>query len=532
MSAPSYPVRAVRAALGLVFVLAAFSAVVSAAEPTLDSWIKTESDVARDRLLANVSPAGVAKGAVIASPSKQNPNYYFHWTRDGALTMNVVVTLAEQDQAQRQKYRDLLKQYAAFSRANQLAALPGAAPEKYGPGEPKFSVAGVVETNWGRPQNDGPALRAITLMRFANGLLDEGDRSYVSTLYDGKLPTDSVIKADLEYVAHHWPDSDIELWEEMRGHHFYARLVQRRALLDGARFADRMGDGGAAQFYRAEAKKLEPEIEKHWDKKGVQLVATREVAGDDFKPSQLDACVVLAAIHTDSPREPFFAPTDDRILATALKLSKTFREMYGINKVRADAAGRALQPAIGRYPEDKWDGYRRADDTQGNPWFINTAAMAELCYRAAISWTKAGKVSVTPLNIEFLKSAVASEGSAVTLTAGETVSQDDPRFRRLIDALCELGDGYLRRLQRHCDQTTGSLSEQFNRDTGIMQGAADLTWSYAAMLTVFQQRAIAKKEVQRLEPQRVPVGTRRWKHTMPAAACDLSCLGSGICASR
>jgi glucoamylase len=509
MSASSYPVRVVRTALGLVFLWAAFSTIVSAAEPTLDSWIRTESDVARERLLANVSPAGVAKGAVIASPSKQNPNYYFHWTRDAALTMNVIVTLSEQDQAQRQKYREMLRQYAAFSRANQLAALPGGSPEKFGPGEPKFSVDGVVETNWGRPQNDGPALRTITLIRFAQGLLDEGDRAYVATLYDGKLPTDSVIKADLEYVAHHWPDSDIELWEEMRGHHFYARLVQHRALLDGARFADQMGDGGAARFYRSEAKKLEPEIEKHWDANRVQLVATREVEGNDFKPSQLDACVVLAAIHTDSPCEPFFAPTDDRILATALKLSQTFREMYGVNKVRADAAGRALQPAIGRYPEDKWDGYQRADNTLGNPWFINTAAMAELCYRAAISWAKAGKVPVTPLNIEFLKSAVASEGSMVTLAVGDLVPRDDPRFRRLINALCELGDGYLRRIQRHCDQTTGSLSEELNRDTGIMQGAADLTWSYAAVLTAFQQRAIAKNEAQRLEPQPAPTGKAR-----------------------
>jgi glucoamylase len=331
----------------------------------------------------------------------------------------------------------------------------------------------------------------------------------VATLYDGKLPTASVIKADLEYVAHHWPDSDIELWEEMRGHHFYARLVQRRALLDGARFADRMGDGGAARFYRAEAKKLEPEIEKHWDSNRAQLAATREVEGDDFKPSQLDACAILAALHTDSPLEPFFAPTDDRVLATALKLSRTFREMYGINQVRADAARRALQPAIGRYPEDKWNGYQRADNTQGNPWFINTAALAELCYRAAINWATAGKIPVTPLNIELLQGAVASEGSMVALTAGDTISKDDPRFRRLIDALCELGDGYLRRIQRHCNQTTGSLWEQFNRDTGIMQGAADLTWSYAAVLTAFQQRAIAKKEAWRLEPQPAPVGAAR-----------------------
>jgi hypothetical protein len=56
-------------------------------------------------------------------------------------------------------------------------------------------------------------------------------------------------------------------------------------------------------------------------------------------------------------------------------------------------------------------------------------------------------------------------------------------------------------LLRHCDQTTGALTEQFNRDTGIMQGATDLTWSYAAVLTAFRHRALAKKAAERIERQ-------------------------------
>jgi glucoamylase len=78
MSAPSCSARVVRGAFGLVLLWTVFSTPVLAAEPALDTWIGKESDVARQRLLANISPAGVAKGAVIASPSRQNPNYYFH----------------------------------------------------------------------------------------------------------------------------------------------------------------------------------------------------------------------------------------------------------------------------------------------------------------------------------------------------------------------------------------------------------------------------------------------------------------------
>jgi glucoamylase len=38
---------------------------------------------------------------------------------------------------------------------------------------------------WGRPQTDGPALRATVLIKYANMLLDAGSTSYVtSKLYD------------------------------------------------------------------------------------------------------------------------------------------------------------------------------------------------------------------------------------------------------------------------------------------------------------------------------------------------------------
>jgi glucoamylase len=40
----------------------------------------------------------------------------------------------------------------------------------------------------------------------------------------------------------------------------------------------------------------------------------------------------------------------------------------------------------------------------------------------------------------------------------------------------------------------GSLAEEFNRDTGAPQGAADLTWSYASVLTAAFARAELRGE--------------------------------------
>jgi glucoamylase len=493
-----------RAAAGLTLVLGVLAPSAWAADPALEAWIKTETDVAKKKLVKNTSPPDGADGAVVASPSREHPDYYYHWTRDAALTMDVVVVLSRSKDSYRACYLDTLKDYAAFSRQNQVVRPPAGSSATTGLGEPKFHVDGrTYDKAWGRPQNDGPALRAITLIRFAETLLEEGQEDYVATLYDGKLPASSVIKTDLEYVAHHWKDKDIDLWEETWGHHFYARMAQRRALLDGARLADRLQDGGAAQFYRQQAAELETAISEHWDPAKGYVVATREAAGSD-KVSQLDACVVLAALHARSKHDGFFGPSDDRILATAKRLSDEFRTLYFINSVRATPDQRALQPGIGRYPEDRYNGYERTEHTEGNPWFLTTAAMAELCYCVAETWSGQQEIGVTARNRPFMESAVASASGPISLSDGEKIKKDDPRFDRILEGLVEFGDGYLRRVMAHADQTSGSLSEQFNRRTGLMQGAPNLTWSYGAVLTAFEQRAKARRKEP--TPSETPVG--------------------------
>src|SRR5581483_6044551 len=103
-------------------------------------------------------------------------------------------------------------------------------------------------------------------------LLNQGDTATAMKLYDGKMPTDSVIKTDLEYVSHHWSDPSCDLWEEVAGDHFYTRMAQRRALLDGAGLADRLNDPGAASWYRLQAGQIESSLQSFWN--GKYLVPT------------------------------------------------------------------------------------------------------------------------------------------------------------------------------------------------------------------------------------------------------------------
>lgn len=56
---------------------------------TLESWIEREKGVALERLLANISPGGrsakgATKGSVIASPSREHPNYFYQCTYSNA----------------------------------------------------------------------------------------------------------------------------------------------------------------------------------------------------------------------------------------------------------------------------------------------------------------------------------------------------------------------------------------------------------------------------------------------------------------
>ena len=69
--------------------------------------------------------------------------------------------------------------------------------------------------------SDGPALRALSLIAYANYLLDRGylaDIDYLrSHLYDShqiRAPG-KVIKNDLEEVAGSWWEAGFDLWEEV-----------------------------------------------------------------------------------------------------------------------------------------------------------------------------------------------------------------------------------------------------------------------------------------------------------------------------
>ncbi len=448
----------------------------AARDPGLEAWLVRERAVALARMRANISPPGAARGAGAASPSRNDPDYWFHWRRDGALTMQEVVGLytRAKDPAEKAEYLQMLRDYAGFARVTQ------AAPSRSGLGEPKYEMDGrAFDGPWGRPQDDGPAEEASTLIALAAEFIKEGRPELARALYGD---SNGGIKAGLEYVSHRWRQTSFDVWEEVKAHHFDTAMAQRYAMLEGAWLARTLGDTGAADWYAAQARGIEAQLERHWDpSRGYLVTALDRDEGLDYKSSGLDAAVILAAIHRRpldeqvlSPgQSAFFSPSDPRVLATAFALKRAFKAGYAVNQ--RDLPG----TAIGRYPEDRYFG--------GNPWVLLTLAFSQLDTMAAREFMQRRAIPIHEASLAFFQDLLEDPADRDALRAGLVLTPAHPLFTKLILGLMRESDGYLARVKTHAN-ADGSLSEQMDRQSGYMTSARDLTWNYASLLSALEAR--------------------------------------------
>jgi glucoamylase len=395
---------------------------------------RTQYDRSIKGVLANI----LENGAIVASPSRADPDYYYDWVRDTALTMKMLVQLgadASTPAAIRKTIAKKVNGWIDFELARQQT------PTLTGLGEPKFYVNGKANLDpWGRPQNDGPALRAITAIEVANQMIQEGQFNEVrAKLYRAEIPANTLIKRDLEYVAHHWFETSFDLWEEERAMHFYTLTVQKVALLKGARLALTLNDTEAAKYYNEQANNLGNYLASFVDSNGIVRYALNKSPGMAHKTGDLDIAVILAAIHTFDGQ--FYVPVK-YLIKTADAIVAEAKKIYTVNKTTR-ANGMDLGVALGRYRDDKYSGF---NFSEGNPWFLATLALAEFS-----------------CNLVNARHTTALEMKSFNATAIK-------QFNRVLFHMSD----------------KGSFSEQFNRENGFMQGARDLTWSYASYVTAYR----------------------------------------------
>ncbi|KAH8811544.1 Six-hairpin glycosidase-like protein [Xylogone sp. PMI_703] len=433
---------------------------------SVDSFIATESPIAMADLLCNIGSqgscaAGASSGVVIASPDKTDPNYFYTWTRDSALTFKCIVDtlINSYDSSLQQEIENYISAQARL----QTVSNPSGSLSSGGLGEPKFNVDLSAFTGaWGRPQRDGPALRATALITYSKWLINNG---YSSTASSIVWP---VIQNDLSYVAQYWNQTGFDLWEEVQGSSFFTVAAQHRALVEGSALAGQLGKSCA--YCDSQAPQILCFLQSFWgSSQGFILSNINENNGRSNK----DANALLSAIAQFDPAaacdSTTFQPCSDRVLATHKVVTDSFRPIYSINSGIAE--GTAV--AVGRYPEDSYQG--------GNPWYLNTLAAAEVLYDALYTWNKQGSITVTSVSLPFFKDFSSS------ITTG-TYSSSTSTYSTLYNAISTYADGYINVVATYA-QANGSLSEQFSRSNGQPLSAYDLTWSYAAFLTAIARRA-------------------------------------------
>jgi glucoamylase len=400
------------------------------------------------------------------------------------------------------KLSTILDAYTSLQSEIQHTSNPsGTFDDLSGLGEPKFGVDGKPFTgSWGRPQRDGPALRALTLMHYVREYNASHPSLWSSSqavdffepYYHASMPPNSVIKADLEYVSRYWNASSFDLWEEVEGLHFFNLMVSARSLREGSDFARSFGDHGAAEWYADQAAYIEKLLSKFWNPTKGHLVETLW-----SKRSGLDCGLLLGSLHAlpsyTSLDEAVYPPWSDEIIISLLALSRDQYNRFPINSRASEDQDDDVEEfafegtGIGRYPEDVYDGYGTSD-RGGNPWFLCTSSAAEVLYRAASHFSTVSNVTITPLALPFYKSLLAT--SSLDVQVG-TFGPSDALFNSIIEKLKATGDDFLEVVKSHVD-AEGSMSEQFDRVTGYMRGARDLTWSYGAFLGAVRARKIAR----------------------------------------
>lgn len=438
----------------------------SQSNPVVDNYLANEVPIAKANLLANIGPSGARSsgakaGIVIASPSTNDPDYLYTWTRDASLVYKSIIDRFTRGDDN--SLRGTIDDFVLSQKYLQTVSNPSGTISTGGLGEPKFNIDMTAFTGgWGRPQRDGPPLRATALIAYANWLLDNGNSTWVTqTVWP-------VIKLDLDYTATLWNYTGYDLWEEVTSSSFFTTAVQHRSLREGSALATRLGVTASATTYSTQAGNTLCFLQSYWNPS--QGFVTSNTGGGR---SGKDANSVLASIHTFDPEAgcdaTTFQPCSDKALSNLKVFVDSFRSIYPINSgIPANSA-----VATGRYAEDVYYG--------GQPWYLTTAAPAQQLYNALQVWDQQGSLTVTSTSLAFFRQLSSSA------TTG-TYASDSSEYQTLTDAVKAFADGFIA-VNAKYTPADGSLAEQYHRNNGVPLSAKHLTWSYASILTANDARS-------------------------------------------
>jgi glucoamylase len=422
------------------------------------------------------------RGSVVAAPTvgaQERPDYFFHWLRDSAQVVDALALAIErgyEPEASRRHLRDFVEFSRKISRldgrmrlatqgvgatsdpelarylrnAHELEAIVGARARA----EARVNPDGTLDIlKWARPQYDGPALRALTLLRHMS-LFEQDEPEAARELLAG----------DLDFVLRHADDPGYDLWEHRFGHHYHTRLVSLAALTRGAAWARENGRAEQAEEFEAATLQLRRRLDCHWsaaDGYYCSAIKAASVPSD----MDLDSAVVLAVVDAGLT-EGRHSILDPRAQATLERLEELFVSLFPINQGLSPEQA----PLLGRFRGDGYYG--------GGVWVMAAFAAAQVYYRLARHVGAVGTLRVETDNRRFLERVglgrLLGRGPDATLAPGAERGETAELLRKR-------GDTILMAVAGHTPPD-GELSEQLDKATGEPASARNLAWSYAAFI--------------------------------------------------
>ena len=302
------------------------------------------SNIAINKIIENYKLSNI-KGMIVASPSS-SPPYQYHWVRDASIIMNVIIKhyLKTKNNNLFLMIINYIENSAQIQKLNTLTGL----------GEPKVNIDRTpFNDSWGRPQNDGPALRGINMIKIYKLLIDDKYINISNIVL-------SIITNDCDYILNNYNKICFDLWEEINGWHFYTRMVQLKFLIDCLNIDEDMLKINHKSI-NIVINKLIENLKDHIDKTNQCIISSFDKNGNIVKYD--DASILLAFCHINFDKTILEHFKLELVIKNCENLIDYFRKKYNRKDINL----------IGRYINDSY--------YDGHLWIICSLALAQIFKR-------------------------------------------------------------------------------------------------------------------------------------------------------
>ena len=287
-----------------------------------------------------------------ASPS-YNPPYRYYWIRDAAIVYKSIIDMYQYSKRD-SLFVFIINYIETETKIQNIKTIGGL-------GEPKVNLdLTAFNGSWGRPQNDGPAVRGINMIKLYNLLFKE----HTSICLKIILP---IIVKDIDYIVNNYNKPCFDLWEENYGWHFYTRAVQLKFIKDYIDLTKNYNIHYDKIKINTVYEELQESIKHHLD---YSIISSFDENGTIIKKN--DASILLALCHTDYDEIILNNIDINKFIKVSEELIHYFKNKYNNNNYNL----------IGRYENDAY--------YNGHIWIIFSLAVAQLYLFISKNYYKLG----------------------------------------------------------------------------------------------------------------------------------------------